>query len=106
MVVDETIDSLADALKDAKIGLASIYCSDILQMPFQSMGTRERVGILKNLGIDMKELDRGSVYNQELIELRMRRFNEVYGKFDNEREAIKRDIKLKELVTPRPSNGN
>ncbi|KAF0635954.1 hypothetical protein FPSE5266_02342 [Fusarium pseudograminearum] len=27
---DKTIDELVDALKDAKLGFASIYCSDIL----------------------------------------------------------------------------
>ncbi|KAM0420887.1 hypothetical protein ACHAPT_011276 [Fusarium lateritium] len=92
--LDDTIGDLADALKDAKFGLASIYCSEVLQMPLQSMGTRERIEILTNLGIDLKEV--GSVYQQELIDLRMGRFNDAYQKFRNEREAVKKDAELKE----------
>uniref|UniRef100_A0A4E9EDV0 Uncharacterized protein n=1 Tax=Gibberella zeae TaxID=5518 RepID=A0A4E9EDV0_GIBZA len=103
---DKTIDELVDALKDAKLGLASIYCSDILQMPLRLMGARERVEILKSLGIDMKELKHESFYNQELIELRIGRFNKAYTKFDNEREAVKQDTKLKELIEPRPNSAN
>ncbi|CAG1959736.1 unnamed protein product, partial [Fusarium graminearum] len=103
---EKTIDELVDALKDAKLGLASIYCSDILQMPLRLMGARERVEILKSLGINMKELKHESFYNQELIELRIGRFNKAYTKFDNEREAVKQDTKLKELIEPRPNSAN
>ncbi|KAL4725848.1 hypothetical protein ACLX1H_006522 [Fusarium chlamydosporum] len=94
--LDESIDNLADALKDAKIGLASIYCSEVLQMPFQSMGTRERIEVLKKLGVDMKELEVESIYNQELLDLRMGRFNDAYEKFHNEREAVKKNANVKE----------
>ncbi|PTD01220.1 hypothetical protein FCULG_00012757 [Fusarium culmorum] len=103
---DKTIDELVDALRDAKLGLASIYCSDILHMPLRFMGARERVELLKSLGIDMKELKHENFYNQELIELRIGRFNKAYAKFDNEREAAKQDTKLKELIEPRPNSTN
>ncbi|QPC69298.1 hypothetical protein HYE68_000050 [Fusarium pseudograminearum] len=103
---NETVINLADALKDAKIGLASIYCSDILQMPLQSMGTRERIEILRKLGIDIKELKHESFYSQELIETRLRRFSRACDNFEDEREAVKRDAQLKELVEPRPRNVN
>lgn len=75
-------------------------------MPLRFMGARERVEILKSLGIDMKELKHESFYNQELIELRIGRFNKAYTKFDNEREAVKQDTKLKELIEPRPNSDN
>lgn len=65
-------------------------------MPFQSMGTRERIEVLKKLGVDMKELEVESIYNQELLDLRMGRFNDAYEKFHNEREAVKKNANVKE----------
>jgi hypothetical protein len=96
--LDKTIDNLLDALQDAKVGLASVYCCYILQMPLESMGTRERLEILKKLGIDMKELSKDNIYEQELIKLRMGRFIEAHKAFKDEREAVLRDAGLKELV--------
>ncbi|OBS23118.1 hypothetical protein FPOA_03677 [Fusarium poae] len=93
--LDKTIDNVADALKDVKVALAAIYCSDILKMPLQSMGIRERVKILKDLGIDMKELNPESIYDRELVRMRMERFVDAQERFKDERDTVLRDAKLK-----------
>ncbi|KAH6988927.1 hypothetical protein BKA56DRAFT_246790 [Ilyonectria sp. MPI-CAGE-AT-0026] len=85
------IGKLGDALKDAKLALTAVYCSQVLKMPLELMARNQQKIILKALGVDVEKLQTPE-YDEELVAMRMDRFCKVYKSLEKARGAVADDL--------------
>ncbi|RSL68692.1 hypothetical protein CEP54_002733 [Fusarium duplospermum] len=93
----DAIANFAVALRNAQFSLGILFCNQVLKIPFPLLTQGEGAQILKDLGIDVKNL-KGEEYSHKFALKSLENFRCSYEHLEKMRDVVRRDAGLNEFL--------